>query len=43
METGKVVAAAHPVATQTLRPHNKELERTRSTQTAWGPRRSIQC
>ena len=24
-------------------PANKELERTRSTQTAWGPRRSIQC
>ena len=25
------------------RPHNKEFERTRSTQTAVGPRRSIQC
>jgi|CXWL01.1.fsa_nt_gi hypothetical protein len=24
-------------------PANKELERARSTQTAWGPRRSIQC
>ena len=24
-------------------PQNKELERTRSTQTAVGPRRSIQC
>ena len=23
--------------------YNKELERTRSTQTAWGPRGSIQC
>ncbi len=28
---------------QNKQPQNKELERTRSTQTAVGPRRSIQC
>ena len=39
----KVLGAGAGTVPQTTGLHNKELERTRSTQTAVGPRRSIQC